>query len=70
MFGQAYTIERLQAKALQNPAVIIRAEHDHMRFMVVFQHGQHNDILTGYLSFEEAQEFCNLINMQERETVE
>ena len=69
MFNQAYSIKRLQAKALQNPAVIIRAGHDHMRFMVVFQYGQYNDILTGYLSFEEAQEFCNIIN-QTNETVE
>ena len=69
MFNQAYSIKRLQAKATQNPAVIVRAEHDHMKFMVVFQYGQHNDILTGYLSFEEAREFCNLINMQESETV-
>ena len=69
MPNQAYSIKRLQAKALQNPAVIIRAGHDHMKFMVVFQYGQYNDILTGYLSFEEAQEFCNIIN-QTNETVE
>ena len=65
-----HILKSLQAKAIQNPAVIVRAGHDHMKFMVVFQYGQHNDILTGYLSFEEAQEFCNLINMQESETVE
>ena len=70
MFNQAYSIKRLQAKALQNPAVIVRAGHDHMKFMVVFQYGQHNDILTGYLSFEEAQKFCNLINQTESETAE
>ena len=70
MFNQAYSIKRLQAKALHNPAVIIRAGHDNLKFMVVFKHQGYNDTLTGYLSFEEAQEFCNLINMQESETIE
>ena len=70
MFSQTYTVKRLQAKALQNPAVIIRAGHDNLKFMVVFKYQGYNDTLTGYLSFEEALEFRNLINMQESETVE
>ena len=70
MLNQAYSIKRLQAKALHNPAVIIRAGYDNLKFMVVFKHQGYNDTLTGYLSFEEAQEFCNLINHAENETVE
>lgn len=68
MLNQTYTIKRLQAKALQNPAVIIRAGHDNLKFMVVFKHRGYNDTLTGYLSFEQAQEFCNLINQTESDT--
>ena len=67
---QKHTLKTLQARALQKPAVIIRAEHDNLKFMVVFKHQGYNDTLTGYLSFEKAQEFCNLINMQESETIE